>query len=359
MSWQDFQLESFNLTRKETDQLIKEVLLDYDRAIKDINEAIKTIYADILAGVKPENYYNTMIKYDRLNKFLDEISVAYREYSQKIGLTIVNGSKAAISNTYYRKLYSTQWLSPEFKFYFLPKEIIELSVSATKKAWDNIRSDMIKKFGNMTNYVPQQGTITDFLKKNYTKELTDIRGAITQSIVNGEQRSSTIKKITNIIGQTARDKDGYILSGAKANATRIFRTETNRTMNLGSYANSKRASEDGINIERELVSALDNRTRKQSASMDGQRKSPDKPFVYPNGATAMTPGTTGVKKYDINDRETVIDIVDGESPSIRRGRNPLTGENEVFSYKSFSEWAKENNLKRNKYGEYVGDQNAS
>jgi hypothetical protein len=87
--------------------------------------------------------------------------------------------------------------------------------------------------------------------------------------------------------------------------------------------------------------------------MDGQRVGVDEPFTYPNGVKAFTPGTTGIAKYDINDRETVIDIIDGESPKIRRGRNPITGENEVFSYKSFSSWAKENGLTKNKYGELL------
>jgi hypothetical protein len=73
----------------------------------------------------------------------------------------------------------------------------------------------------------------------------------------------------------------------------------------------------------------------------------------------MTPGTTGNPSYDINDREGVGDLVNGEEPSIRRGRNPVknpkTGkyETEVFSYKTFDQWAKDNNLTKNKYGQII------
>ena len=79
-------------------------------------------------------------------------------------------------------------------------------------------------------------------------------------------------------------KDGVLsLSGAKASAQRIIRTETNRTMNQGSYAQSKYADSQGIEIERMLSAVLDARTRPQSASMDGQKRAVDKPFTYPDG----------------------------------------------------------------------------
>jgi hypothetical protein len=37
-------------------------------------------------------------------------------------------------------------------------------------------------------------------------------------------------------------------------------------------------------------------------------------------------------------------------PKARRGRDPVTGQNQVFDYKTFEQWAREKGLKRNKYG---------
>jgi hypothetical protein len=68
---------------------------------------------------------------------------------------------------------------------------------------------------------------------------------------------------------------------------------------------------------------------------------------------SMYPGNSGVPAYDINDRETMVEIIGDEEPGLRRGRNPVTGENETFSYKNFESWAKENGLKKNKYGELL------
>ena len=34
-------------------------------------------------------------------------------------------------------------------------------------------------------------------------------------------------------------------------------------------------------------------------------------------------------------------------------RDPVTGQNQVFDYKTFEQWAKEKGLKRNKYGNFM------
>lgn len=52
-----------------------------------------------------------------------------------------------------------------------------------------------------------------------------------------------------------------------------------------------------------------------------------------------------------NCRCSLGDMMGDWSPQARRGRNPTTGENEVFSYKDFDKWRQDNGLEKNKYGE--------
>jgi len=54
-----------------------------------------------------------------------------------------------------------------------------------------------------------------------------------------------------------------------------------------------------------------------------------------------------------NCRCTTIESVNGSKLTIRRGRNPVSGENELFDYKDFGTWAKEKGLVKNKFGEYI------
>jgi len=353
MSWETFQDDAFNLTEDEVKGFNRKVIKQYRLAIKSIESQLDDVYANILSGVAPEDYINEMIKYNRLQSLLNQVKEDYTGYSRSAGVNTRQSISLAFSNVYYRKAYTTTWLVSNYTPTILPKDLIELTTRSTKTAWDKITKDMVKKYGKKASYISREGTLTNLLTNNRVKEIAQIQSAITQGMVSGRPKADTIKIIKNIIGQEIRKNGKLTLTGAKASATRILRTETNRTMNMGSYAQSKVADDEGIKIEREIVSTLDNRTRAQSASMDGQRRGIDEPFTYPNGAQALAPGTTGIKKYDVNDREAVIDIVNDESPKIRRGRNPETGKNEVFEYTTFDKWAKENNLTKNKYGEIV------
>jgi hypothetical protein len=122
-------------------------------------------------------------------------------------------------------------------------------------------------------------------------------------------------------------------------------------MEAGNYLNSRAMIDQGFDIVRVWDAVLDNRTRSQSAGMDGQRENESGEFVYPDGRTAAYPGTSGNPAYDINERCAANDLIDGENPDKRRVRNPETGESEVITYKKFPQWAEENGLTRNKYGE--------
>lgn len=353
MSWQSFQEGAFSLTEAEVRKLSKQVIKEYRLAIKNINAKLTKLYANELSGIAPADYFNHMIKRDRLKNLLAQITADYTKASQQAATFVRNSISLAFSNTYYRKAYALEWLVPNAQLGVLPKSLIELSTLGTKEAWDSVTKSVIKKYGERINYMPQSGSLSSLLLNDRRAELKRIQTAINQGLLNGTSKPETMKIIKNIIGNEML-KDGQLsLTGAKASAQRIIRTETNRTMNMGSYAESVYADSEGIEIMRMLSSVLDLSTRPQSASMDKQKRAVDKPFTYPNGRKAMTPGTTGVPGYDINDRETVVDLVNGEEPSIRRGRNPNTGKNEVFEYKSFNEWAKSNNLTKNKYGQII------
>jgi len=195
--------------------------------------------------------------------------------------------------------------------------------------------------------------LLELLKQNQVKELAKISNTITQGLLQGKGYIKLVEDLKNIIGVTAIKNGEITASGAKANAMRIIRTESNRTMNAGHYANSKYLDSVGVKVVRRIVSVLDNATRGQSARMDGQEVGVDEPFKYPGGVTAMYPGNTGVAKYDINDRERTINIIEGNEPEIRTGRNPVTGRSETFSYQDFDSWRKENGLIKNKYGEIL------
>ena len=82
----------------EAQNLWKLVLESYSQAQKNINKELSDIYAKVLSGVKPEDYYNTLLKFNRLSNLKKTISKQYLEASKKAGRLMAESSEIAISN---------------------------------------------------------------------------------------------------------------------------------------------------------------------------------------------------------------------------------------------------------------------
>jgi hypothetical protein len=251
-----------------------------------------------------------------------------------------------MSNTYYANQYAlnrgvatAQGLALSFDR--LPTELIELAVTSTPEAWARIGQEVAGKFGDVPAYAAKHGTLADMLQNRRVQDLRRVQETVVQAIIQG--RNAT---------QAARDLD-RALSITRNNAERILRTETHRVQSAGHYAASESAKANGARIRRRVIAVLDDRTRPQSAQVDGQYENEDGFFEYPGGVLVRVPGNSGVAAWDINDREVVVDEVEGLEPETRRVRNPRTGRNEVISWRNFRTWAQENGLKQNAYGQYL------
>lgn len=352
------------LTQAEIRKNQARVIQTYRDALSALETELAKWYAKYLNGEAAANgnFYNIMIKNDRLNEMLRAVSQLYINYSVIAGNISKESSKIAFTNSYYREQYLLEWFSSTIgvapTFAGVNPVLLETAVFGTEKVWNDLtkraRDKIEKTYGTIDRYIPKGGTITDFLINNRTAELEEIKRILRRDLLLGKSYAETTKDLTKIIGKEIPKNGQLILSGAKANAARIVRTEGNRNLNAGSYAYSKYITSNyPIEIRRQLLATLDNRVRRQSASMDGQTVSIDDPFQYPDGSTSYYPGNTGNPAYDINDRETVIDIVDGIDPQLRRARNPVTGENEVFTFLKFPEYMDKYNLKWSKSGKLV------
>lgn len=337
MTYQEANKSAYNLTAREMGKVEDMMVDDYNTALKEINRKLRKVYNEILDGVKPDRYYAVMTKYNRLKNLNKEIQSAYMKHARAAGRKIEASSKLAISNAYYRNMYLIEWSGKEI-FTVLPDEVIKASVYGTPQEWERIA----KRFGDQEKYLPQSGTLLDeLIKKRRPQVLSDIEGGIRQSLIQGEGYRKTARKIRDVMGTDIN------------NALRITRTEGHRNMMQGSYAASQRAKSQGVDITRQIVSVLDDRTRPQSAQVDGLKENEDGVFIYPGGVEVAVPGNSGVAKWDIHDRESVINLVDDIEPTTRRARDPVTGETDIISFRRFDEWAKENGLTRNRYGQLL------
>jgi SPP1 gp7 family putative phage head morphogenesis protein len=161
--------------------------------------------------------------------------------------------------------------------------------------------------------------------KNHSNAVKEqLRQAITASIQQGEGINAAAGRVKRALGKNAN------------NAFRIYQTETTRTNNAANMDSMNKASDAGLQLEKEWVATLDDRTRNSHQKLDGETRPLDQPFS--NGL--MHPGDpSGTAAEVINCRCTMITKVKGydNTYDYRRARG-LSGKNEIISYANYKDW---------------------
>ncbi len=319
----------------------KLIIDEYKQAYKDIAEQLKDTHARYLSAIKPEEFRAVMSQFDRLKKLQKSITEIYRQHASKAGSIQTETGRIAMTNKYYDDMFSmnqfTKTLGKEY-FIYIDQKAVEVSVLGTPKIWDQLTKEGQAK---LYPYQPKHGTLIQVLLDNQTKDLIKIKQIVTQGIIQGTSWSETAQQIQHTMETSA------------SNAMRIARTEGARNMNAGEFADSMAAAESGVEFKRRYIATMDDRTRKQSSSMDGQEIDPEGSFVYPNGVKSQIIGSSGVPKYDINDRCTSINIIKDLEPEMRTAKLPGEKRSTPINYQNHGDWMKDNGLKYNKSGKIV------
>lgn len=352
------------LTQAQIAEMQEHILQVYRDALDEINKELSQWYAKYLTSIpEGESYIAVMGEYNRITSMQASIRELYNAQSLAAGQLIQESSKMAFANAWYREQYLQQWFIEvsgltNVGFVLNNPALMEASVYSRNEIWSKLTKDAQDKlealYGSIFSYYPKAGSLTQLLLEDRQEQLNAIRKAIDRAMLKGTPYPELSKQIESIIG-TEILKDGVVhTTGSKAQAMSIVRTEGNRTMNAGAYAYDKYISEQyGLPMRRQMTAVFDMGTRQQSAEMHGQERAIDEPFDYPDGSKSLYPGNSGNPKFDVNDRETTITIVDGIEPEAKRFKDPYTGAYKIFSYRGFDDWRKENGLKWNKYGRLI------
>ena len=174
-------------------------------------------------------------------------------------------------------------------------------------------------------YYPPKKALKRGIDLAYGKK--QISASVTSSILQG-------KSIPGI----AKDLQTRMPEMNKSSAIRTARTAVTGAQNAGRMDSYVAAEKMGIKVRKEWLATLDGRTRHSHAMLDGKVVDKDKKFE--NGC--MFPGDpNGAPEETYNCRCTLIAAVDGVDTSTaqRRARNADTGQTEVISNMTYSEWA--------------------
>jgi SPP1 gp7 family putative phage head morphogenesis protein len=327
VSFQSVQRLGFELSEKEYMRATDEIMKAYRETYRTIRARLEKVYLSF-EKVNPEDYYITMIKFDRLNRLLKDVSDQYSAMARATGKMQADASRLAVEANYYRQLYLVDWVDANSVFTILPKAAIELSATGSQKIWQEIGERAREKYKNI---LPQYGTLSQLLNDNRTDILNRLKRDITNGLIAGDTFAALTRKIRKTMNTAA------------FNASRIARTEGIRNLNAGNYLSTLAAKDKGIDIVRTWDASLDSRTRPSHGAADGQEENAQGNFNV-GGASGPYPGHLSDVGENVNCRCSVINVVEGIRPQARRARDPVTGKTDIISYKSYTDWAKEKGI---------------
>jgi len=302
----------------------KKILQDLIIAYESIENELRVFVSKYgIKGVMPEAA--KVAQYNRLNNLLTSLEENINNILKRIDYQLQKSTVLGYQQLYYQYMY-TNSMTAGLNLYFgivnettiLAAINYPLSKLANSKLLANARAETIEK----------------------------IKQAIKQGIIRGESVDNVSANIARLLGlfQTQVGQLVGIDAGKLYQLQRVARTEMMRIFNQAAVDEMLKSNEMGLKTRLQLLSTIDDRTRPQSAQMDGQISNEKGEFKYPDGSYYKI-GQTGNPAWDINDRETTVPYL-GEIMGETRKKF-----GKIDDYETFSEYAKRNNINFNKYGQ--------
>lgn len=316
-------------TDRELAALEKRIATVYRRAYKDIGRTIRD-YFDKFAARDDEQRARldageiTNAEYTRWRLTQMGRGERYKALQERVAERMYNANTVALAyvNDTTPGIYT---LNRNWTAY----TIEQAGANASFTLWDEstVRRLIVEQPQLMPNY-PKAQAVRRGIDLAYSKR--QIGSAVTSGILQGHS-----------VGKIAAEVQRHVTDMSWTSATRAARTAVTAAQNGGRQDTYEAAQKMGIELKKEWVATLDNRTRHAHAMADGQVVAVDKPFKL-DGYDLMFPGDKSAPGYLVyNCRCTTTAVVDGvdTSSAQRRARNADTGQTEVISNMTYAEWA--------------------
>lgn len=247
-----------------------------------------------------------MVKFGRLAKLETHLI----EQIQGLTKTQVQITKSAIKDIFLESYYRYG--------YFIENQV-ELAIYKLVKP--EIIDQMLFNPLNLIKW-------DEVVKEHTTTLIRQLREVLTLGLVQGLSFPKLARQVTEK------------LNIGLNKALRIVRTECRRVQESANLQTMQEASQAGVITKKMWVSTLDTRTRDTHRHLDGQIVGIEEKFKSKSGFTALAPHQFGSPAEDINCRCTMIVVVDGLEPKVRRARDE-NGKNKIIPYKNYNDWQKD------------------
>lgn len=271
----------------------------------------------------------------RLKAINEQISEWYRKYAKNGEL---NRSELYKYNRYKKEMaFLAEQIHGDYEQLY--KEIQKLLQDEYLQNY--LRSGFLYEFEaqvQMDYTIPSVSTINQAIL-NPIAELT-------LSALMNNHRNEIIRKINIEIAQSLQAGESYsemaeriqkVVNFSRNKARTVARTEAGRVQTLSRLESATHAQKYA-NLTKVWNATLDNEVRSSHRILDDQEADKEGYFHF-RGHKALGPHLFGVASLDINCRCSVIFLVNGKRPELRRAR-VKDEKNPVIPYQSYREWEK-------------------
>lgn len=267
----------------------------YARLYREVNHLIAGRFDKYEKGGKLT--YEEMVKYDRLEKLLEDVS----DSINKSDAGLRNEIKALLKSQYEESYYQSAF-------------ILETGAKA-KIGYATIKKEVLDQ---VINNKFTGLTLNERLSRRRSDLIYSMRETITRGLIEGQ----TYKGMANIIKGE--------LEGDLVKANRIVRTEAKRVRETGAFESVMHAESKGIIMKKTWNTVKDERVRDRHEELDGVTIPASEKFEL-DGHEAEAPTMFGVASLDINCRCFLSYEVDDIKKPKHEGLANLT----------YQEWQKE------------------
>lgn len=288
------------IVRKSEDKVTKVYAQRYKEIIKEIDSMYRKYEREGVLTMAE------MSKYNRLDKSLDRITGELLKAQDSSYRLAQRTMEQQLVENYFRSAFLYEFQAQrKLGFGELSKETIQAAVEN-----------------------PIEKMKLPAIKSRNRKIIVDkIRNEISQGLIRG----SSYQEMTRIV----RDLVDFDANKART----VVATESHRAQVLGRDMSARQASKY-VKMQKKWSSALDDRTRDAHQELDGVTVGLDEEFHSDAGGVGKMPGQMNNASDDINCRCSVLYVVDGNEPEVRRD-----GNREVIPYMTYKEWYK-NRIKK-------------
>jgi hypothetical protein len=315
------EIEKLQISRNRA--ITNEIVLNFEI----INKKAKEIASDVLAKAPKENRGVWLSQFKRDLSLSEKVRKELNPLYLAKDKVLFNSYRDEYATTYFQQLYSVK------------------NTGLERGYLANFKKYNAKQFETALNYPMSKLMDQSAMATGRATDLVQINNTIKSGIVSGASLEDINKALDITLG--FRDSTGKILTdiatykGQQYKTIRILRTEVLR-MRQSATTDEWINQQDIVPSKLQLLETNDDKTRQQSADMDGDYADDQGRFLYPNGWHRLK--ESGVAEWDINDRGTTV-VVDMEFEALPPTNKP--------PYQSFKEYADETGLKVNRYGQVV------